>query len=140
METQLLNDQNVYPAPEVLQKALGKSYAVLQELIETIIGKEYGLTFEWRFYKDGKSWLGKAVYNKKTVFWLSVWDGYFKTGFHFTEKTRSGVMNLNIDKTIKSAFAEAEATGKLVPLPLKIDKKRQLKDVLEIVRYKKTLK
>lgn len=140
MKTQLLRDKNVFPTPEVLQSALGKRYTVLEELLNTITGEEYGLTVEWRFYNDGKAWLGKAVYKKKTIFWLSVWVGYFQTGFYVTEKTRAGVMELNIDNTVKSDFSVAEATGKLVPLSLKIAVKRQLKDVLEIVRYKKSLK
>ena len=140
MENRLLRDKDVYPSPEVLQNALGKRCVILKELLDTITGEEYGLTFEWRYYNDGKSWLGKAVYKKKTVFWLSVWSGYFQTNFYFTEKTRGGVMDLNIDDDIKAAFAKTEATGKLVPLSLKIDKKRQLKDMLEIVKYKKTLK
>lgn len=145
MKTQLLRDKDVFPSPDVLQDVLGKRYAVLKELLDTITGEEYGLDFEWRYYNDGKSWLGKATHGKKTakkktIFWLSVWDGYFQTGFHFTEKTRGGIMELNIDDGVKSAFAQAEATGKLVPLSLKIDKKRQLKDVLEIVKYKRTLK
>lgn len=141
MKTQLLRDKDIFPSPEVLQHALGKRcHAVLEELLDTLTGEDFGLTFEWRFYNDGKAWLGKAVYKKKTIFWLSVWDGYFQTGFYFTEKTRAGVMELEIDDTIKNDFATAEATGKLIPLSLKIDKKRQLKDVLKIVGYKKALK
>ena len=141
MKTQLLKDKDVYPSPEVLQNALGKQrYAVLKELIDTITDKEFGLTVEWKFYNDGKAWLGKAVYKKKTIFWLSVWDGCFKTGFYFTEKTRGGVMELDIDSGIKVAFAQAKAAGKLILLSFDIDKKRQLKDVFEVAKYKKTLK
>ena len=140
MDTKLLNDKNVFPTDEVLQKALGKRHVLFKELIDTITGDDYGLTFEWRFYNDGKSWLGKAVYKKKTIFWLSVWDDCFRTGFYFTEKTRGGIMELNVDEKIKAAFAKTKSAGKLVPLPLNVDKKRQIKDVLEIVKYKKSLK
>lgn len=136
----ILRDENIFPVEDVLRKVLGKRYAAYRELIDTITGKDYGLALEWRFYKDGGAWLGKAIFKKKTVFWLSVWDGFFRTSFYFTEKTRDGVMDLDIDEAVKSAFAASEATGKLVPLSFKIDKKRQIKDVLAIVSYKKALK
>lgn len=130
----------MFPSPEVLESALGKRYPVLAELLNTITGEEFGIALEWRFYNDGKAWLGKATKGKKTIFWLSVWDGYFQVGFHFTEKTRGGVMDLNINDDIKAAFAQAEPAGKLVSLSLKIDKKRQLSDMIEIIRYKMALK
>ncbi len=141
MPDKILRDKNVFPTPEVMVEALGKRCAaVLAELIETITGDEYGLTFEWRFYNDGKTWLGKAVYKKKTVFWLSVYEDCFRANFYFTEKTRGGVLDLNVDDRIKAGFAAAEMSGKMVQLPLPVSKKSQLKDVLELVRYKKMLK
>ncbi|PKP08994.1 MAG: hypothetical protein CVU09_13085 [Bacteroidetes bacterium HGW-Bacteroidetes-4] len=37
---------------------------------------------QWRYYNDGKAWLCKVSYKKKTVFWLSVWEAYFKVAFY----------------------------------------------------------
>ncbi len=140
MDKPLLNDPDVFPTPEVLAKTLGKSYAVFEELVAMITGTEFDLTFEWRFYNDGKAWLGKVGYKKKTIFWLSAWDGYFQATFLFTEKTKPGVMELPIDETLKNEFAQNQPMGKLIALPVKVTKKKQIKDVLELVRYKKELK
>ena len=140
METLLLKNKDIFPTEEVIQKALGKCYAIYRELIDAITGDEYGLTLEWKFYNDGKAWLGKAAHKKKTIFWLSVWEDFFKISFYFTEKTRGGVMELTIDDGIKSSFSKMETAGKLVPLQMDIWRKKQLKDALEIVKYKKTLK
>ncbi len=140
MEKPLLNDPDIFPTPEVLAQILGKNYAILEELIGAMTADGLGLTVEWRFYKDGKAWLGKACYKKKTIFWLSVWDGFFKTGFYFTEKAKPGVLELPIDETLKSEFAQNQPTGKLIPLPVKVTKKKQIKDVLQLVRCKKELK
>ena len=51
---------------------------------------------EWRYYNDGKAWLCKVVNKKKTVFWLSIWEHYFKTSFYFTEKHLESIDALNI--------------------------------------------
>ncbi len=141
METQLLRDQNIFPTEETLEAALGKRLSVvLKEMIDAVTSEKIGLAFEWRFYNDGKAWLGKATYKKKTVFWLSAYEGYFRTNFYFTAKTRGGVLNLDIDGETKAMFAASEMSGKMVRLSMMVAKKTQIKEVLELVRYKKTLK
>jgi hypothetical protein len=47
----------------------------------------------------------------------------YKNQFFFTERTRTGVIDLEIDDKIKKEFKKANATGKLIPLILDIDKK-----------------
>jgi len=32
-----------------------------------------------------------------TAFWLSIWDGFFKTTFYIPEKARSEALNLSLD-------------------------------------------
>ncbi len=140
MEAPLLKEPEIIPSEEVLSKLLGKSYTAFESFISTITGPEYGLDPQWNYYKDGKAWLCKVQYKKKTVFWLSVWDKYFKTGFYFTEKNADGIYQLNISKEIKEDFKNSKPIGKLIPLVMSISKKEQLKDVLKIIDYKKALK
>ena len=35
--------------------------------VKTITNNEYALTLEWRYYNDGKAWLGKVVHKKKII-------------------------------------------------------------------------
>ncbi len=140
METQLLREQGVLPEKEVLESALTGSYPVFEELMDIITGTEYGLVPEWNYYKDGKAWLCKVCYKKKTVFWLSVWDGYFKTGFYFTEKNGMGITGLDIEESLKEGFSRSKPIGKLIPLTVNVNKKEQIKDILGIIEYKKSLK
>lgn len=140
MEGILLKDQKIYPGTEVLKEALGKSYSVYEELFETITGKDYGLVPEWRYYNDGKAWLCKVCHKKKTVFWLSVWEGgFFKTAFYFTEKTGAAIGSLEIDEGIKKSFKAHKPVGKLLPLAIEVTVKKQLPDLLKIISYKMKL-
>ena len=141
VQKQLLRDPDILPTDKQLKNALGKKlYDVYHELLSTATSDNWALKFEWSYYKDGKAWLCKVIHKKKTVFWLSVWEKSIKTGFYFTEKTRSGVLELDIGSAIKNEFARAELVGKLVPLSLDIKGKGQLKDLLKIAEYKKNLK
>ncbi len=140
METRLLREKEVYPNKEVLEKALGESYLVFNELIKIISNEKYALTPDWRYYKDGQSWLCKVSNKKKTVCWISVWDKFFKVGFYFTEKTRLGINELNIENKIKEDFIRSKNIGKLIPLVINFSRKEQIDDVLKIMEYKKKLK
>lgn len=140
MEAIQLKDPQVIPSPEVLSSILGDAYPVYEELMQTISSPDYGIASEWNYYNDGKAWLFKALFKKKTVFWLSVWEGYFKTAFYFTEKNCNGIFELDIDENIKKEFVANKPIGKLLPLSMDMKLKEQLPDLLKIVTYKMKLK
>jgi hypothetical protein len=140
VEGQLLRERDVLPAAEVLEDALGGSYSVFNELVGIITKPDFGLALQWNYYNDGKAWLCKVSYKNKTVFWLSVWDGFFKTGFYFTEKNSSGVLKLDIQEKIKEDFIQRKSIGKLMPLAINVKNRDQIEDVLKIIGFKKSLK
>lgn len=140
METVLLKDPQVLPTPEVLSGALGSSYPAYEELVATAGSPSYAIDVNWNYYNDGKAWLCKMVHKKKTVFWLSVWEGFFRTTFYFTEKNCTGIFDLGIDPSIIDDFNSHEPIGKLLPLVVEVREKAQLPDLLKIIDYKKRLK
>lgn len=140
MEKQLLREQEIVPTAEVLKGLLGKIYTTYESLMDIVAGLDYGLTDEWNYYRDGKSWLCKVSYKKKTTFWLSVWEGYFQIGFFFTEKYLKGIAELDIDGKIKEEFYQAKPVGKLLPMIFKISREEQLPDLLKVIEFKKSLK
>ncbi len=137
MEGQLLRDPGIFPDEGVLEDALKGSYPAFEQWIMMIRGPEFGLVPEWRYYNDGKAWLCKVVDKKKTVMWLSVWDGFFRVSFFFTEKHRDGIAALDIDEGIKAGFAAGKPVGKLIPLILDVRSSRQLPDALAVAGFKK---
>ncbi len=140
MDKPLLNDPAVPPSPKVLQNVLGASYHVYEKTLTVITGEPYGLVPEWRYYNDGQAWLCKVAFKKKTIFWLSVWDGFFKAGFYFVERHCPGIHDLEIDGSIKEELKKNKPFGTLFPVALSIKKPEQIPDLLKIVEYKKKLK
>ena len=138
MEKQLLIEREIFPSEEVLKAVLGNVYSVY-EALETQLTQD-GITFVWHYYKDSKSWLCKVANKKKTVFWLSVWEGFFKATFYFTEKHLEGIAELNISEQIKEDFCRMKPVGKLLPMLISVDRQEQLADLLKIVQFKKETK
>ena len=136
MEIQLLKDPDVLPTQEVLEKVLGKKYPVFREFMETAESEKFKLTPEWRYYKDGKAWLCKITFRKKTVVWLSVWSDCFKLGLYFTEKSGGGIPELKIDDSIKEVYLNHKPIGKLKPIVVEVRLKSQLVDINTLIKYK----
>ena len=145
-EIQLLRDAAITPTMDVLENITGKEiFSIYKKLHTTITGPEFELNPEWNYYNDGKAWLCKVSYRKKTVFWLSVWDTGIKTSFYFTEKTRQGVLELAISDEIKTAFYKSHIDRKAYPAfddnsqrrkPCGFEKNHSLQKNLEIAKKK----
>lgn len=133
----LLTNPGIFPSKEVLSQILGNVYSVFEEF-EIILTKEtYSLTFTWHYYKDSKAWLCKVAHKKKTVFWLSVWDGFFQTSFYFLERHLEGIAALQIDE---NSFTLKKEWGKMIPVIFKINNQNQFPDFLKMVEFKKKTK
>jgi hypothetical protein len=136
MEKPVLSDANTYPSEEIILGFLGKSKEYWKEFGDMLNTSFPNLELCWNYYKDGSNWLCKVVNKKKTVFWLSVYDGYFKTAFYFTEKTGSNIRRLDIGKEIIDSYLKAKSFGKLKPLRIDIKSKKTIKDLKKVIEYK----
>jgi len=136
----MLRDPLIPPSEQLMSEILGKSYGSYSELIRRYEESAYNLQQQWRYYNDGKAWLCKVAYKSKTVFWLSVWEGYFKTSFFFRDRDCSGILELDIDKSYKQQVESSQTFGKLHPVVLEIRDQGQLEDLTKLIRYKKGLK
>ena len=136
MEKQLLREKDIIPTKEVLRDVLGNVYNVLEEVETRLTQSEFALSFDWHYYNDGKSWLCKVSHKKKTVFWLSVWEGFFKTTFYFMERHLEGIAALDISEQIKEDFCRMKPVGKLLPLQISFNRQEQIADLFKIVQFK----
>jgi len=137
METQLLREPEIFPSEKVLKNALGEVYGVLEELENRLGQSDFGLTFEWHYYKDSKAWLCKVAYRKKTIFWLSVWDGFFRASFYFLQRHLEGIAALGIDE---KSFSLKDEWGKMVPLIFNVKSEKQFPALLKVAEFKKRSK
>ena len=138
MESKILTNPNERPENDILENALGRNYGRFAEFVNMINAKN--LVLEWHYYNDGKSWLGKVLNKKRNLCWLSVWNTGFKLTFYFTEKTISGINELEIDDEIKNNNSKNRPVGKLIPVMILISNKKRMDDALKILEYKMRLK
>ena len=148
-EQQLLRDPDIMPTNEVLTEALGAANNTYVEFVKGL--QSFGIKAEWRYYNDGKAWLGKGLYkwtgarggqNEVTAFWLSIWNGFFKVTFYIPEKARSEALNLSINNETKKMIESAKQIGKLKFFPLIFDLRSddRFDDIFTLIDFRKSLK
>lgn len=140
METQLLKNAREIPQGEVLKKALSGKYALYEKFEKKVSCKEYEISLSWKYYKDVKSWLCKAVYKKKTVFWLSVWEGYFKTSFFFAGRLLEEIKKSDISDGLKKGLDNKSSKEKLIPVIVNAADKKDMDDIFKLISLKMRLK
>ena len=145
---QLLRDPGVEPTSEVIAKGLGKSNDMFIKLARGL--REYDITLmDWRYYNDGKAWLSKGEYkwitprgaNKvKPIFWLSIWDGFFKVSFFFGSDIQKELLELPISQNAKEIIKNAKPMGKtmrFIPIVFDVVNDVQLSDIYVLAEFRK---
>ncbi len=90
---------------------------------------------QWRYYQDEKSWLFKVSTRKKTVFWLSVGKGLFRTTFYFGPKAEASVTHGGIPNSLKKQYASTK-DKKVRRITLVVKSKKDLKLYGELLELK----
>ncbi|WP_368742722.1 DUF3788 family protein [Enterococcus casseliflavus] len=145
---QLFRDKNVKPTEQLIAESLGEGYVIYQRFIETLENEGISL-MDWRYYQDGKAWLSKGEYkwtttrgtNKvKPIFWLSMWEGFFKVSFHFSEKVRTQLLSLPVSDETKETILKAPTNGtkmKFFSVIFDVANDVPLIDIYQIAEFRK---
>ncbi len=129
-----LRDENVYPDEKILRKVLNISYESYVRLLDLFTKNE--LSYEWRYYRDGKAWLCKVQMRKRTIVWISAWNGFLLATIYFPEKYLEKVYDLAISEEVKIKIKSTKYVGKLKPCIFEIRDLTKLNDFSKIMKLK----
>jgi hypothetical protein len=129
-----LTDKSVYPDEHILRGVLGKSYQAYCALLELFDRNE--MHHEWRYYDDGKAWLCKVQKKKRTIIWMSAWEGFMKAGIYIPERLLDKVLELPISEDTKERIRMTKNVGKSKPCIFEIRNQKILKDMDIVMQFK----
>ena len=153
METakrQMLRDPGIEPADDMIAAALGEANDAYLKFISQL--NEMEIRLAWRYYTDGKAWLGKGLYRwtgarggqrETTIFWLSLWQGFFRVTIYVPETSRAAILSLPLDDEVKRMAAEGERMGnrlKYLPLVFDLRSDELFPSVFALADFKKSLR
>ena len=133
MEKPILTNENQFPTDEVIFSIIGKTNSLWMTFFEFLKEQYPDFNPEWRYYKDGHSWLMKVVRKKKTVFWLSVIKDAFRITFYFSDKAEEDILSSGITNELKEHFKHGKHYGKIRGLTIVINDGKDIEYVKELI-------
>jgi len=135
-EKLVLGDKSVYPSEEILFSIIGDKKIVWQKIISYAREKYDNITGEWRFYNDGKQWLFKLQYKKKTVFWSGVLQDTFRITFYFGKKAEPVITESNLPEKIREDFVTGKQYGNTRAISIKVSGTSDLETIYKLIDLK----
>jgi hypothetical protein len=139
MEQPVLSDKNQFPTQAVISSHLGKAQDLWEGLFGYIHDSCPDFTEQWRYYNDGKSWLLKVSKKTKTVFWLSLIEGSFRTTFYFTDKARRAILRSSLSDDLKKQYRSLRGLKKIRGITILYRRKRDVEDAKRLIQIKTSI-
>jgi hypothetical protein len=136
MEKPVLTDKDVFPNEEVIFDNIGNSVKFWKPLFEFLHTSHPDFKEEWRYYKDGNSWLMKVTRKSSTVFWLSVIANGFRITFYFGDKAESLIVQSSIREERKQQFLSGKHYGKIRGITVHPQSPDDLEDIKTLIGIK----
>lgn len=135
----ILTNKDEYPTNEILQRYFSETeYELYGKLLDGL--HENGLQEEWNYYRDGKSWLGKIMWKKKNLGWISYLETGLQVGIYFGEWLWPQVLTLDLEERIQTRLPQIEKNGRMYGIIIPISDEAYVKGVLSLVLFKKAAK
>jgi hypothetical protein len=136
MEPPILTNKDEFPSDEIIFSHLGKTRVYWATLFGRLQADHPDFAREWRYYNDGKSWLMKVQRKGKTIFWLSVIKGGFRTTFYLPGRAAKEIAASRISTSLKKQFTSGPAYGKIKGITIIHRKKQDVEDAMKLVGIK----
>ena len=140
MPQQLLHDPDVFPSDQVIYGHLGKARGLWEQVMECLTQVCPGAESQWRYYVDGKSWLMKVTFRKKTLCWVSVDAGSFSMTFYFGDRAASLIAQSDLPVKLKEQFATGRRVGKIRGITARVRRKADVQTACSLMALKSQAK
>jgi len=136
MEPLVLTDKTVFPSDDVIFSFIGKNREHWESLMKKIAELFPASEGQWNYYNDGKNWLFKMVYRKKTLFWIGILSDTFRITFYFGDKAESLISGSDLPDSLKQQYLTGQRFGKIRAISFKVEDATQVDHAVKIAEIK----
>ncbi len=140
MEQLYFHDQSIEPSGDTILCALGDRASLWNLLFGQVRSGHPDFVETWRYYKDGRGWLLNVSRKGKTVFWLALYDGSFRTTFYLTQRAKDVVEGSALSEGAKKQFRDCAGAAKLRGISIGYQSERDVEDAMILVEIKLAVK
>ena len=136
----VLPDRNVTPDEGLVFKLIGEKKKQWTEIMNYLGDNYKGSSGEWRYYNDGKQWLFKMQFRKKTLFWIALPEGTFRITFYFGNKAEPVILSSDLPEAVKENFITAKRYGTIRAITFRIEEVSDMRLIFMLIDLKTKLK
>lgn len=133
-------DPSVRPDDELTGSVLGRKFTFWNDIIAFISETYPGSQGRWNFYNDGKLWLYKMEYKKKTVFWGTVLEDTFRITFYFGGKAEPFILSSDLPDSLKDQYTAGQRFGKIRAITVLVNSGTDVENVKKLIPLKVKMK
>lgn len=131
-----LDDPGRRPDDALLESILGRRFSAWKGFL-AVLAALPSVRAEWRYYRDGKSWLCKVTEKERTICWVSARDGLFTVTFYLAARHGGEVESAGIEPGLVRAW---RAGSRIRPITVEVRSRAQLADLRRLVDLKRRLR
>jgi len=139
-EKPVLTNPDEFPDATVLRKHLGPCKTAWNQFTHMIKEEHPAFELDWRYYKDGNSWLCKVTLKTKTICWVSIWPKLFKTTFYFGGKAEPIIVNSELDPVFVDQYLYGQRYGKIRAITVETTQASDLIAIRQLIAIKEKVK
>jgi len=136
MNQYLFLDKSIKPTVAQLKSVLAASYKYWSEILKKINSTHEKVFLEWKFYSSKTGWTGKALLNKRNLFFFRPFNNYFTLTFVFGDKAVNEIERSDVSEELKKELLSARKFAEGRTLPVFVTKKSDLKNIYKLIEIK----
>ena len=139
-ENTLLSDKETIPTDDLIFSLIGDKKNLWKSIMEHMKEQYPESGGQWKYYNDGKRWLFKMIWKKKTVFWISLIKNTFRITFWFPDRAQQAIESSELPMSLKKEFTNAKKYGSTRGLTLIINDLSDVENVRVLVAIRTKIK
>jgi hypothetical protein len=136
MDKSIFTDKTFTPDINDLEKALGDTYNLWNEVVAYTHQKYPAAIDEWSYPGEKYGWSFKVKDKKRALVYLLPRDAYFKVAMVFGQKAVDAIMESSISDAIKQELQAAKAYAEGTGIRIEIKDENILKDIFTLIDIK----
>jgi hypothetical protein len=137
MEKLVFIEKSIMPNDDLIITVMKNSYPLYGEIFDYFKTKSSNIHTEWKYYGKKNGWLLKHFDDKRNIFFLVIYEGYFKISFTFGDKVVREILDSDsVSNSVKVSFENAKKYVEGTTILYEVKSKSDVDNVKQLIRFK----
>ena len=136
MDEKVFMEKDVIPDNAMVSEKLLSTYSQLEEIRHYLRDTLGDTREEWKYYGKKNGWTLKTFLKKRNLFFIGIYEGYFRIAFVYGEKAFQAIMESELSPALISELKGARKYAEGRGLYLKVEGPEYMEEIKKLIRFK----